>query len=206
MSAKLSDFAELLGEPETLIVTGITLALCSPESFECLCEWVRLHRSQSHVVFDCNFRPALWQSAEQARERIGRFEGLATFIATGLEDEQLLWGIPDAQGIIERLSMFSGERVLRGGSRGCWVGTHKHWIHVPAEPVASVDTVGAGDAHLAGYIAARVAGHMPADAASFANRVAAVIVRQQGSMPAEDTVLPRLPARPGVNGSARVWR
>ena len=180
-----------------LIVTGITLALCSAESFESLCQWAELHRNRCQVIFDCNFRPALWSSADHARERVGRFEHFAALTATGLEDEKLLWGAADATASMERLNALPGEHVLRGGSQGCWVATHQQWMHVPATPVATVatvDPVGAGDAHLAGYLAARISGYTASEAAVFANGVAAVIVRQQGSMPAEDALFPTLGA------------
>ena len=193
-SADLGRFEDLLGDTQLLLVTGITLALCSDASFEHLCRWVDLHREDCRVVFDCNFRRRLWDSEAQARDRIGRFERLAAVIATGGDDERALWAVADSAGIIDRVSRMSAEYVIRGGSEGCWVGLGQECQHVPTDPVRVVgDTAGAGDSHLAGYIAARISGYGRADAAAYANKAAAVIVSQRGSVPREDARFPVLP-------------
>src|SRR5579872_6514395 len=82
-SANAGRFGELLGDVQLLLVTGITLALCSSASFEDLCRWVERHRDGCRVVLDSNFRRRLWDSEADARERIGTFERLASVIATG---------------------------------------------------------------------------------------------------------------------------
>jgi 2-dehydro-3-deoxygluconokinase len=195
-SADLGRYENLLGDTQLLLVTGITLALCSSASFEHLCRWVERNRDGCRVVFDCNFRRRLWDSEAQARERIGTFERLASVIATGGDDEKALWGAADSAAIIERVSSMSAEYLIRGGSEGCWVGLGQECQHVPTEPVTIVgDTAGAGDSHLAGYIAARMLGYGRADAAAYANKAAAVIVSQRGSVPKEGTRFPPLPTR-----------
>ncbi|HEY2037720.1 MAG TPA: PfkB family carbohydrate kinase, partial [Steroidobacteraceae bacterium] len=61
----------------------------------------------------------------------------------------------------------------------------------------------AGDAHLAGYMAARLSGCERAEAAAYANRAAAVIVSQRGSVPKEDARFPALPTHsPGSDNVA----
>jgi 2-dehydro-3-deoxygluconokinase len=197
-SASLEQLTELLGGPQLLLVTGITLALCSDASFAHLCHWVERHREVCRVAFDCNFRRRLWESDSQARGRIGAFERLASIIATGLEDEKSLWGAPGAPQISERLSGLSAEYLIRGGPAGCWVGSGRECRRVATEPVTVIDTAGAGDAHLAGYLAARISGADRADAAAYANRAAAVIVGQRGSAPRDGARFPPLPA-PGRN-------
>jgi 2-dehydro-3-deoxygluconokinase len=193
--ATLEQFEELLHRPELLLVTGITLALCSAASFEHLCRWVQRHRDECRVVFDCNFRRPLWDGDEEARTRIGAFERLASVIATGAEDEKSLWGAASTPQIIARLSRLSAEYLIRGGAEGCWVGSGGECRHVPTAPVTVVDTAGAGDAHFAGYLAARISGCGSADAAAYANKAAAVIVSQRGSAPKENARFPPLPAR-----------
>jgi 2-dehydro-3-deoxygluconokinase len=195
-SADVDRFEDLLGDTQLLLVTGITLALCSNSSFGHLCRWVARHREDCRVVFDCNFRRRLWDSVAQARDRIGAFERLAAVIATGGDDEKALWGASGPAQIIERVSSMSAEYLIRGGAEGCWVGSGSECQHVPTEPVSIVgDTAGAGDSHLAGYLAARMSGYGNADAAAYANKAAAVIVGQRGSVPKEGTRFPPLPAR-----------
>jgi 2-dehydro-3-deoxygluconokinase len=195
-SADPGRIEQLLGDAQLLLVTGITLALCSGASFEHLCRWVERHRDGCRVVFDCNFRRRLWDSEAEARERIGRFERLSSLIATGAEDEKTLWGAEGTAQIIERISRLSAEYLIRGGPEGCWVGSGAEYRHVPTEPVTVVgDTAGAGDSHLAGYMAARISGCERAEAAAYANKAAAVIVSQRGSVPNADARFPPLPAR-----------
>lgn len=189
----------LLGEPQLLLVTGITLALCSRESYRHLCRWVDRHRDGCRVVFDCNFRGRLWDSHAEARERIGAFEELSSVIATGAEDERALWGAADTAQIVERLSRLPAEYLIRGGPQGCWVGSGRECRHVSTEPATVIgDTAGAGDAHFAGYLASRVSGLPIADAAAYANRAAAVIVAQRGSAPQQGARFPPLPAAPSA--------
>ena len=195
-SADLGRFEELIGDAQLLLVTGITLALCSNASFADLCRWVERHRDGCRVVFDCNFRRRLWDSEAEARERIGKFERLAAVIATGAEDEKTLWGAENTAQIIERVSRLPAEYLIRGGPEGCWVGSGRECQHVATEPVKIVgDTAGAGDAHLAGYMAARISGYDRERAAAYANKAAAVIVSQRGSVPNENARFPPLPTR-----------
>ncbi|MGH8268981.1 MAG: PfkB family carbohydrate kinase [Steroidobacteraceae bacterium] len=195
-SANLGRFEEFLGDTQLLLVTGITLALCSRASFEHLCRWVDGHGNACRIVFDCNFRRRLWDSEAEARDRIGTFERLSSVIATGGEDEKTLWGAANTEQIIERVSHLSAEYLIRGGPEGCWVGSGREYQHVPTEPVKVIgDAAGAGDSHLAGYMAARVSGCGRAEAAAYANKAAAVIVSQRGSVPKDGARFPALPAR-----------
>jgi 2-dehydro-3-deoxygluconokinase len=194
-AATFEQLDALLGRPELLLVTGITLALCSAASFAQLCRWVESHRGECRVAFDCNFRRRLWQSDAEARERIGTFERLAAVIATGTEDEKTLWGAADPARIIERVSPLSAEYLIRGGPQGCWVGSGGEFKHIATEPVTVADSAGAGDAHFAAYLAARISGCLRTEAAAFANRAAAVIVSQRGSAPKESARFPPLPDR-----------
>lgn len=195
-SADPGRFEELLGDTQLLLVTGITLALCSHASFDHLCRWVEQRRDVCRVVFDCNFRRRLWDSEAEARNRIGTFEQLSSLIATGAEDEKTLWGAGNLAQIVERVSHLPGEYLIRGGAEGCWVGSGRECQRVPTEPVAIIgDTAGAGDAHLASYMAARISGCDRTAAAAYANKAAAVIVSQRGSVPKADARFPALPTR-----------
>ena len=195
-SANPGNFEDLLGETQLLLVTGITLALCSRASFAHLCRWVEGHRDRCRVVFDCNFRKRLWESEAEAQERIGAFERLSSVIATGAEDEKALWGAEDLAQIVARLSRLPAEYLIRGGAEGCWAGSGREFRHVPTEPVKVIgDTAGAGDAHLASYLAGRLSGSQREEAAAYANKAAAVIVSQRGSVPKEGAKFPALPTR-----------
>jgi 2-dehydro-3-deoxygluconokinase len=185
----------LLHDVDLLIVTGITLALCSDSSFERLINWTTSHRTRCDIAFDCNYRPRLWDNRGKARERIGQFGATATLLATGLEDEAELWDLQSVPDIVDRIQAIDGEYVIRAGASGCWIGRGRTCQRVPSREVSVVDAAGAGDAHLAGYLAARMNDCDPRVAADFANHVAALIVGQAGSVPAAELRFPPLPSR-----------
>ncbi len=97
--------------------------------------------------------------------------------------------------VARRLGGHRAECVIRGGAAGCWVGSGERWRHIPTVPVHALDTAGAGDSHLAGYLAARIRGCARAESAAYANQVAALIVGQRGSAPREGLTFPPLPAQ-----------
>lgn len=71
--------------------------------------------------------------------------------------------------------------VLKVGGRGCLVCSAHATELVPAIRQRAVDTTGAGDNFVAGYIRALLRGADPVDAAVFANGVAAVSVGALGA-------------------------
>jgi 2-dehydro-3-deoxygluconokinase len=186
------ELAQLIPRVDLLIVTGVTIALCSDGSFEALCEWIEGLGARPNIVFDSNYRPTLWTSLEQARQRMRRMEALAGTVVTSLEDEQLLWQNENIATVMERFRSGGQEVVMRAGKEGCWIGQAGNWDHVPAQSVTVVDTVGAGDSHQAAYVAARLCERSRFDAAVFANRVAGALVGQRGSVLSADTVIPSL--------------
>jgi 2-dehydro-3-deoxygluconokinase len=185
---------DLVPQVDILIVTGVTLALCSADSYERLCRWIERCKPKCRVIFDTNFRPAMWPQADEARRRSRRMELLASVVATSAEDEKLLWNAQDIASALERSRCSGREVVLRAGRDGCWIGGSDNWEHIPACPSPTVSAVGAGDGHLAGYIAARLSGRSRLSAARYANRVASVIICQPGSAPDPRTVMPELDA------------
>jgi 2-dehydro-3-deoxygluconokinase len=187
-----SQLAELAPDVGVLIVTGITLALCSVHSFETLCHWIQQLKPKCRVIFDTNFRPAMWRHIPEARRRVLQMERLASVLATSAEDEKLLWNAASTVDTLDRNRYSGREVIIRAGKDGCWIGGHDTWQHIPAQSGTTVNAVGAGDSHLAGYIAARLSGRSRLHAAQYANRVAGVIIRQPGSAPDSRTVMPGL--------------
>jgi fructokinase len=76
--------------------------------------------------------------------------------------------------------------ALTRGERGCLVLADGTEIDLPGVPVEVADTVGAGDAFTAGLLAGVLEGKTVADAAAFANRLAARVAASQGGTPLLD--------------------
>jgi sugar/nucleoside kinase (ribokinase family) len=93
----------------------------------------------------------------------------------GLEDPAAAAG-----RLAERLAS-GGMAVVRTGAEGCWLGTAGGApVHVPGRPAHAVDTTGAGDTHVAVFLARLGAGDDPARAAWVANVAASLSVRRAG--------------------------
>lgn len=81
---------------------------------------------------------------------------------------------------------------ITAGEHGAGLLEHGRWHWEPGRPVAVADTIGAGDAFLAGLIARRLAGATPADALAFGCRLGEWVATQRGATPAYDASTPRV--------------
>lgn len=71
--------------------------------------------------------------------------------------------------------------VVRAGERGCWLAARTDApLHVPARPTDAVDPTGAGDAHVAAFLARLAAGDTLRDAAWAANVAASLAIERRG--------------------------
>jgi sugar/nucleoside kinase (ribokinase family) len=75
-----------------------------------------------------------------------------------------------------------GTVVIKLGPRGCAIYTDACETFSPAFEVDALDTTGAGDCFVAGYLAALLEGAPPAEAGRFANAVAAFSVQRIGAV------------------------
>ena len=76
------------------------------------------------------------------------------------------------------------------GAKGCLVITDKETELVEWPQVAVVDTTAAGDSFNGGYLAARMAGKMPQQAASAGHALASVMIQHRGAI-IPSAVMPR---------------
>ncbi|MFJ3923594.1 carbohydrate kinase family protein [Streptomyces sp. NPDC090022] len=101
------------------------------------------------------------------------------------EDEaRLLAGTADVARAAAALSLRFPLVVVTRGAAGALVAeAGAVSAEVPAEPATAVDTTGAGDAFTGGFLAARLAGADPAEAARAGCRAAASAVTRLGGRP-----------------------
>jgi 2-dehydro-3-deoxygluconokinase len=121
-------------------------------------------------AFDPNFRPAFGQAQiETARELLPHVD----ILILGLDEAGPLFGAATAT---EVFAAFPGEVVVKAGPDGC----HVPGAHLPSAATSIVDPVGAGDAFAGGYLAARLRGATPVDAARLGNELAACVIAAPG--------------------------
>ena len=172
-------------------LSGISLAILAPADRELLIAALAQCRAVGGtVVFDNNYRPRLWESPETARAVYGRVLAHADIALLTLDDEVALYGRADAHAVIERTRALGvGEVVVKCGGDPCvvWHGGRLH--EVAAQPVSDViDTTAAGDSFGAAYMAARLAGQGPEDAARAGHRLAGTVIRYRGAIIPRDAM------------------
>ncbi len=100
------------------------------------------------------------------------------------DDEAVLWGDPSPEATVDRLQAFGiAEIVVKNGPNSALVaaGGNRDFIPVP-EVVVPVDTTAAGDSFNAGYLAARLTGKGPGEAAAAAHQLAGQVIRHPGAL------------------------
>ncbi len=104
-----------------------------------------------------------------------------------LRDLLGLAGATDAARLADLRRRYDLElAALTRGERGCLVQTADAEVDLPGVPVRVVDTIGAGDSFTAGLLVSVLEGRPLADAARFANRLAARVAGSAGGTPVID--------------------
>jgi fructokinase len=147
--------AELL--PESLfqeadfLVLG-TLELAYPETERAIHRALQLAELYDlKIVLDVNWRPVFWTDPNSALPKIRQLFKQIDFIKLSKEEAQWLFETTDAGAITYRLNSVEGVLVT-DGENGCTYCLGENEGKLPGFSVPVVDTTGAGDSFLAGFI------------------------------------------------------
>jgi 2-dehydro-3-deoxygluconokinase len=178
--------AAALTAARLIYFSGITLSLYSNVGLGRFLAAVELARTAGAIVaFDGNFRPRAW-SGDLSRARTVAAEALkrVDIALPAYDDEAVLWGDPSPEATVARLQAFGvAEIVVKNGPGSALVAVADVQEVVPVPDVVTpVDPTAAGDAFNAGYLAARIAGRKPADAARAAHRLAGDVIMHRGAI------------------------
>jgi 2-dehydro-3-deoxygluconokinase len=181
-----SRVAQSLLEARLIYFSGITLSLYSNGGLGRFLAAVELARnSGAKIVFDGNFRPGAWRG-DLTRARTVFAEALkrVDIALPAYDDEAVLWGDPSPEATIERLQAFGvAEIAVKNGPNSALVAASGTRDSVPVPDVVTpVDPTAAGDGFNAGYLAARLSGCGPIEAAGAAHRLAGQVIRHRGSI------------------------
>jgi 2-dehydro-3-deoxygluconokinase len=180
-----AEFFDRLTRYDLVYFSGITLSLYSEIGRARLIELLEKVRANGgKVAFDGNYRPRGWLSAEVARQAFGEVLSRVDYAFPTLDDEQMLYGDANAEACAARLQVAGiKEIVVKQGSKGCLIASTAQIVKVPSEQnVQPVDTTAAGDSFNAGYLAARLNGAAPEDAARCGHKLAAEVIRHPGAI------------------------
>jgi len=137
------------------------------------------------LAFDPNYRASLWENVRAARDVCESMMGLAKFVLPSLDDLDALWGVQSPDEHLARLTALgAGEVALTLGAQGCLLADRR----IDCPPGRGViDTSGAGDAFNGAYLAARLRGRSPQEAARTGLSLSRRVVAYRGAL------IPRVP-------------
>lgn len=145
-----------------LHLTGIFPALSASTRLATSAAIERATADSVPISFDLNFRSKLW-SAETAATVFRQIIPSCAVVFAGVEEAQLLFpDLHSASDLAHALvDLGCADAVIKQGGEGCTAYIDGQDHQAPARRVQVVDTVGAGDAFVAGYLAETVKGHGP---------------------------------------------
>lgn len=190
--------AGLVEQAALLHLTGITVALSDSTREAVHAALERATANGVPVSFDVNHRPKLVDDAT-GRRHYRAVAARSAIVFAGDDEARLLLDRPerddDEADLALRLAdLASGRAVVKMGSRGAVAAIDGEVLRRPAVPVAVVDPVGAGDAFVAAYLAARLGGDSPGRALDLATEAGALACTVDGdwhSLPTAEEILAR---------------
>jgi 2-dehydro-3-deoxygluconokinase len=190
--SETDDILKSLTGYDIVYFSAITLSIFNPEGREKLLGAIRLARGQgARIVFDTNFRARGWRDRDDVRAAFEEAFATSDIVLASTEDMLPVYPDETDEQLIQHLG--STEAVLKLLDPGSIVRFEGVLHEVTPEPVtnAVVDTTAAGDSFAAAYIAARLGGVDPVEAARAGHRLAGVVVCYPGA------IIPRsaMPAR-----------
>lgn len=105
------------------------------------------------LSFDPNIRFKLW-SRELAKRTLTEMLNYSDIVCLGEEEAQFLLDEYDEHTIIQKLRDMGVSYIsIKKGAKGSTVADLKNIFHIPPQPATLVDSIGAGDAFQAGFLA-----------------------------------------------------
>ena len=184
-----------LFEAADFLVMG-TLELAYPDSAKSVERALQLAEQYDvKILLDVNWRPVFWPNPETARQTIHELFKRIDFLKLSTEEAELLFNTTDPGAITYRLNSVEGV-VITGGEQGCAYCLSENEGKLPAFSVPVVDTTGAGDSFVAGFIhqLSQVGIHSLADpqtaqrVVSYASAAGALTTIKPGAIAAQPTV------------------
>ncbi|MEU4190917.1 sugar kinase [Kribbella sp. NPDC026611] len=127
--------------------TGITAAISS--SSAAMLERLATQPRDFLLSVDLNWRPMLWRDKDPAA--LWRLLGAADIVLIGADEAEVFAGTRDVDELYERVG--AETLVVKDDAHTAMVVTSEGRTEVPALSVEVVETVGAGDAFAAGFLA-----------------------------------------------------
>ncbi|OWY65215.1 carbohydrate kinase [cyanobacterium TDX16] len=183
-----------LFEDADFLILG-TLELAYPESGASVRRALQLaDQHNAKILLDVNWRPVFWQDPDKAVATILEIVPQVDFLKLSKEEALLLFQTADPGAIAYRLNTVEGV-LITDGENGCAYCLSENEGKVPSFSVPVVETTGAGDSFVAGFVhqLCQRGIHSLADAAiakqvvTYASAAGALTTTKPGAIAAQPT-------------------
>ncbi|AXY03567.1 sugar kinase [Vibrio alfacsensis] len=188
-----SKVEQALSHVDMVYLSGISLAILPRDDRTRLIGLLTQLQSQGiEIAFDTNYRPALWENAEEARYFYRQIFSITDLALVTNDDEQALWGDSDENASLQRLKQQGVKQVaLKMGAKGniyCNFKTNET-LEIPTQPVKQVvDTTSAGDSFNAGFLAGWLLNQSPSMCSKQGHLLAGLVIQHKGAIIPTDTM------------------
>lgn len=183
--AETSPLERNIGSIDAFYFSGISLAILpAPARLRLFAVLEKLQAAGKTIIFDNNYRPRLWSRAE-ANENYAKAYRLADIALVTLSDEMERENIADEAAMIDRVLAYPANELVikRGSASTLLLDSTGQKFEIETQRVERVvDTTAAGDSFGAAYIATRLKGGLPVEAAKAGNRLAAQVIQYPGAI------------------------
>ena len=177
------DILDALSTYDVIYLSAITLSLYGAAGRTRLFSALNRAREKGvRFAFDTNFRARGWPDLDVARTVFQEAFGLADIVLASTEDLLPLYPDMANEALLARIP--GAEVVLKLSEPASIVRLEGVSYPIKAKPVEApvVDTTAAGDSFAAAYVAARLKGADPIEAARAGHRLAGVVVCHPGAI------------------------
>jgi 2-dehydro-3-deoxygluconokinase len=168
---------------DLVYLSAITLSIYPEQARARLFAALREARGRgARIAFDTNFRARGWPDLDVARRVFREAFETSDIALASTEDLLPLYPAASTETLLSHIP--TGEVVLKLGEPASLLRLKSGTLRVNAEPVTApvVDTTAAGDSFAAAYLAARLGGAAPEEAARAGHRLAGVVVCHPGAI------------------------
>ncbi len=194
--AETDSLLQSLAGYDLVYLSAISLSIYTEAGRGRLFTALRDARSRgTRVAFDTNFRARGWPDLDAARRVFREAFEAADIALASTEDLLPLYPDESAEALLSKIP--SAEVVLKLSEPASILRASGPSRRIEAEPITApvVDTTAAGDSFAAAYLAARLGGAAPEEAARAGHHLAGVVVCHAGAI-IPRSAMPPVPAPP----------